>query len=186
MVVVDDGPAELVAVRVPGSVWTTAVGYPGFDLQVEGLMTGEWEMDRYEWERTYALSRVQPGRPFNLIHFFDAETTAFICWYVNFERPAVRHCDGRSYDTLDLMLDLVVLPTKETIWKDTDHWTWARASSVFSEHDMECVEAARAGIAADAEAGRGDFDGAWTTWSPYDTLSPPALPADWNRATPGA
>lgn len=181
MVVVDDGPEELVAVRVPGSIWTAAAGYPGFERQVEGLTTGEWEMDRYPWERTYALSRVRPGRPFNLIHFFDAETAAFICWYVNFERPALRHRDGRSYDTLDLMLDLVVLPTGETVWKDEDHWTWACGSGVFTEHDIASVEAVRAETAASAEAGRGDFDGAWTSWSPSDTLTPPTLPADWHR-----
>ncbi|MGQ0433129.1 MAG: DUF402 domain-containing protein [Microthrixaceae bacterium] len=186
MVVVDDGPDELVAVRVPGSVWTAAAGYPGFERQVEGLTTGEWEMDQYPWERTYALSRVRPGRPYNLIQFLDAETAAFVCWYVNFERPALRHRDGRSYDTLDLMLDLVVLPTRKTIWKDTDHWTWACGSGVFTEHDIACVEAVRAEIAASAEAGQGDFDGTWTTWSPPDKLTPPTLPADWNRTTPGA
>lgn len=182
MLVVEDGPEELVAARVPGSVWMAAAGYPGFERQVTGLTTGEWQLQGYRWERTYALSRVRTGRPFNLIHFFDAITGSFSCWYVNFERPVLRHRDGRSYDTLDLMLDLLVLRTGEIIWKDTEHWDWARTSGVFTPEDIDSVERARTEIAADAQAGRGDFDGTWTGWTPSDHMSPPALPEDWHRA----
>jgi len=182
LVVLDDGPDELVAARGPGSSWTAAAGYPGFDRQIVGLTTGSWEMEEYQWERTYAVTRVRTGRPYNLIHLFDAETADFICWYVNFERPIRRHPDGRSYDTMDLMLDLVVLPTGDTIWKDVDHWAWAQTSGLFTTEDIASVEAVRAEVEADAAASRRDFDGRWTTWEPGESICAPALPADWSRA----
>jgi predicted RNA-binding protein associated with RNAse of E/G family len=94
----------------------------------------------------------------------------------------VRHPDGRSYDTLDLMLDLVVLSTGEVMWKDTDHWAWAATSGVFTQKEVASVEAVREELVADAELGSGDFDGTWTNWSPSSSIPAPGLPTDWDRA----
>jgi len=186
-VVVDDGPDELVAARLPGTPFKIAEGYggSGFDRLARGFLTGDWVLEDHRWQHTVALARVRPGRWFNLIHFLDGRTQDFLCWYVNFERPAARHPGGGLYDTLDLMLDLVVLPDGSTAWKDADHWDWAIANRIFDDGDVAAVEDVRHAVAADAEAGRPPFDGSWTDWRP-DGLIAPALPAGWDDGTPAA
>ena len=181
LVVVDDGPDELVAARLPGSEWIGAAGYPGHHREQSGFTTGEWELERYRWSATWALWRCQPDRHFNVYDLHDADTDDLICWYVNFERPMRRHDDGLVYDTLDLMLDLVVLPDRSTIWKDEDHWAWALEANVFGPSDVAAVETVRAEVEADARAGRGSFDSRWIDWRP-DGLVAPDLPTDWNRS----
>jgi len=180
LVVVDDSPDELVAVRMPGSEWIGAAGYPGHERVQTAFTTGSWDLERYRWSATWGLLHVRHDRHFNVIDLHDAATGDLSCWYVNFERPAKRHDDGRAYDTLDLMLDLVVLADRSTLWKDEDHWAWARASGVFEPADVATVESVRAEVEADARAGRGAFTDDWLDWRP-DGVAAPDLPADWDR-----
>jgi hypothetical protein len=180
LVVVDDSPDELVAVRLPGSEWIGAAGYPGHEREQSGFTTGQWELERYRWSATWALFRLQPHRHYNVIELHDPSSHELHCWYVNFERPIRRHDDGRTYDTLDLMLDLVVLPDRTTIWKDEDHWAWARSAGVFDAADVDEVESIRAEVQADARAGRDSFDTTWLDWRP-DGLVAPDLSAGWDR-----
>src|SRR5262245_207062 len=126
--VVHAGAREVIAAQVPGSETRRIT------LELDGLrmtelrriyIDGEWTVDAYPWNSTVALHRVASGRPYNLVQFHDPESFAFLCWYVNFERPI--EWRPRGYDTLDYLLDLVVLPDRTFQWKDVDEWEWALA-----------------------------------------------------------
>lgn len=147
-------------------------GYPGFARQQEGFSTGDWALVPYTWRDTYALNRARPDRHHTVIHLFDAASRDLICWYVNFERPHVRRDGPASYDTLDLMLDLVVFPDHAVMWKDEEHWAWAVDAAIFDPSDVDAVERSREAIEATPERGSATSTAAGTTGDPAPSTYP--------------
>jgi predicted RNA-binding protein associated with RNAse of E/G family len=98
----------------------------------------------------------------------------FLGWYVNFQRPLVRTRMG--YDSMDLVVDLVVAPSYEWQWKDNEDFEAAIERGILDE-------ALRGPIALEAERvlhllerREGPFDPEWTTWRPPNHWATPKLP----------
>lgn len=178
--VLDDSGDELVTLGVPGSPTYAPRNEHRMSEVRHSFRSGEWELEARTWKQFIAVVRHRPGRHFNVMHLFEPETGEFLSWYVNFERPIVRHDDGLVIDTHGLWLNLIVLPDGKAFWKDTDHWTWASEAGLFPPVEVARVEQLRQELLADAAAGRGPFDGTWTEWSPID-LDPLHLPDYWDR-----
>jgi predicted RNA-binding protein associated with RNAse of E/G family len=179
LVLSDDGH-ELVTLGIPGTTGRVARAEDGIASVRHAFASGEWQLEPKRWHRFVAVSRHQPDRHYNLTHLFDAESGEFLSWYVNFERPIARHDDGLVIDTLSYWLNLIVLPTGKTFWKDTDHWNWAVAECLYSPSEVIAVERLRDQLVAAAGRGTGPFDGSWTEWSPI-ALDPLGLPDYWDR-----
>ena len=176
----DDGPDELVTLTIPGTQCHVPDTKHDMEQVRKSFETGEWKLEESTWKRFIGVCRQRPGRYFNVVHLFDPSSGEFLCWYINFERPIVRHDDGLVVDTLNLWLDLIVLPDGKTFWKDTDHWNWASDNQLFSPGEVQRVESLREELVAQATAGDGPFDGTWTEWAPID-LDPLTLPSYWDR-----
>jgi predicted RNA-binding protein associated with RNAse of E/G family len=175
--VVDDAD-ELVAERVPGAETLHAAGASRHPA-ASGFDAGTWQLALDVWRDTVALHRAIPNRWYGVTHFHDPADGSFLCWYVNFERPMVRHRTAALYDTLDLCLDLIVMPDGAPIWKDEDHWAWAIDAGVFTDEAVASVEACRDDLLAAAAARTHPFDDRWLDWRPDPHDEPAQLPDGW-------
>jgi predicted RNA-binding protein associated with RNAse of E/G family len=178
--VLDDSSDELVTLGVPGTPAKVPSNKHEMAAVRQSFESGVWELEDKVWKQFIAVVRNRPGRYFNVMHLFDPSTGEFLSWYVNFERPIVRHDDGLVVDTLNLWLDLIVLPDGKTFWKNTDHWNWASENGLFSSSEVSTVERLREELLAHAAAGSGPFNGSWTEWAPIH-LEPLTLPDYWDR-----
>jgi predicted RNA-binding protein associated with RNAse of E/G family len=180
--VLADEDDEVVALTVPGTTCRAPRYQHDMQQARDAFAKGRWELESFTWDRFVAVSRHRSDRYFNVTHLFDPTSGEFLCWYVNFERPLVRHDDGLVIDTLSLWLDLIVLPGGKTFWKDTDHWNWACEHRLFPDAEIQQVERVREELVDAVAAGVGPFDGTWTEWAPIE-LEPLALPEYWDRPT---
>ena len=178
--VLSDGDDELVTLGVPGTPAYVPRNKHEMAAVRQSFESGAWELEQRTWKQFIAVVRNRPGRYFNVMHLFEPTTGEFLSWYVNFERPIVRHDDGLVVDTLSLWLDLIVLPDGKTFWKDTDHWEWASQNGLFPRAEVTKVEQLREELLEQAATRQGPFDGTWTEWAPID-LDPITLPDYWDR-----
>ncbi|MER7690805.1 DUF402 domain-containing protein [Streptomyces sp. NPDC097610] len=108
-----------------------------------------------------------PGAWFSVNAFYvpHGEGRRLRNWYVNFEHPTTRTTGG--FDTLDLVVDLVIDPDLTTIeWKDVDEYAHARRLGIVSDTEHQAVELARTQVLALLEDRAGPFAQAdrWTAW----------------------
>ena len=109
---------------------------------------------------------------------WSAETSEFLCWYIDFRVPLVH--SGDSLNTRDLQLDIVVSPDGSWHWKDEDHYQSSIDIGFISEEERAAVDASRDSAVADIEAKRFPFDDSLIDLTlPLDA---PSLPPTW--ATP--
>jgi hypothetical protein len=101
----------------------------------------------------------------------------FVHWYVNFQLPAGRW--ERGYDSLDLVLDLVVAPDWTWGWKDRAHFDDALARGIFDRSVADAIDAEAERVAQDITARRGCFDESWPRWTPPPGWDAPVLPPDF-------
>jgi hypothetical protein len=136
---------------------------------LKSLVTGEFELGDWVWRRNSFVTDVVDDRWFTVTRIFG-EGGDFACWYVNFERPPVwRGADDgvAGWDTLDLVLDLVVEPGGGWSWKDEDEYAHCRRLGLVSESEHVAVGRAREQAVALVEAGSGVFaEDPRRTWLP--------------------
>ena len=109
-------------------------------------------------------------------------------WYVNLQAPVRRSPTG--FDTMDQVLDLVVLPDLTTWWwKDEDELDLAVELGVFTREEAGAIRAEGERVAALIDSGTPPFDPAWADWTPDPAWGRPELPDGWRspdgRGTPG-
>lgn len=111
----------------------------------------------------------------------------FAHWYVNFQLPMQRW--ARGYDTLDLVLDIVVAPNGSWKWKDVQPFQAAIQRGIFDPSVEEAVKAEAERVEREVAARTGPFSPAWAEWVAPEGWSSPQLPADFAEAAatpPGA
>jgi predicted RNA-binding protein associated with RNAse of E/G family len=180
LVVLDQGQA-LVDWSPPGTVgvYASSRHYPGR----EHLPRNERKMLTLEtcrWLYTSVASEMGG------LNFVDEEhpscTTLgwsaegrFLGWYVNFQRPIVRTEIG--YDSMDLVVDLVVAPSYDWHWKDEAEFERAIRRGIVDEGQRRLVEVEAERVLHLIEQREGPFGAEWTTWGPPDDWEVPKLPA---------
>ncbi|MEM7274261.1 MAG: DUF402 domain-containing protein [Actinomycetota bacterium] len=103
---------------------------------------------------------------------FDAEGH-FVGYYVNFQTPVRR--SGRGFDTVDLVLDLVVAPDGTTRVKDADDLARAVADGHIDRTVADLIRNEMTRLRRDFASGKIPLDAdAWTGWQ---------APADWEVPT---
>ena len=94
-------------------------------------------------------------------------------WYVNLQRPFRRTALG--FETMDLVLDLVVDPDGSWRWKDEDELaTWV-ARGVFEPELAERIRAEGESVLA-----RAPWPTGWEKWRPDPAWELPELPDGWD------
>jgi hypothetical protein len=142
---------------------------------IPNLAAGTWELDRWRWQDTTVVSRVEAGEYFSVHRFLRDGAPA--PWYVNFERPNRRSAIG--IDTFDLLLDLVVAPDLTSWkWKDEDEYAQGRKLGLIDEATNAEVARAKDKVMALVTAANGPFAEDWSTFTQNPTWPDPALPAN--------
>jgi hypothetical protein len=99
-------------------------------------------------------------------------------WYVNLQRPFRRTALG--FETMDLVLDLIVDPDRSWRWKDEDELeTWV-ARGVCEPQLAERIRAEGLEVAGRAERDEPPFSEPWPDWRPDPGWELPMLPDGWD------
>ena len=139
-------------------------------------LSGEWVFRDAEWDvDTLVLLRedawhavwvswLRDGRPYG--------------WYVNLQRPISR--TTRGFETMDLVLDLIIDPDRTWRWKDEDELeTWVERGVCVPELAQR-LRAEGLEVAARAERDEPPFSEPWHEWRPDPSWELPELPEGWN------
>jgi hypothetical protein len=95
--------------------------------------------------------------------------------YINFQRPIV-HTEA-GYDSMDLVVDLVVTPSRDWHWKDEADFDTAVRRGIVDVGDRRLVELEAERVVHLIEEREGPFGQEWTTWRPPGDWEIPKLPA---------
>jgi len=123
------------------------------------------------WEDSSVLRVLPLDAAYSVLHFWDTAGT-FGCWYVNFERPKTRHAFG--VETVDLVLDLVILPDGSHYWKDEDEVGPAIDAGWVTESEAAGARVAGEQILANFDRWLDDL-GDWRSFKADPTWSTPGL-----------
>jgi hypothetical protein len=100
-------------------------------------------------------------------------------WYVNLQRPLLRTALG--FETMDLVLDLIVDPDRTWRWKDEDELeTWV-ARGVCTPELAARIRAEGLEVAGRAERNEPPFCESWPEWRPDLEWTLPELPEGWDE-----
>lgn len=158
---------------------TKAPARSSIDDLFRRLAEDDFEVVDSTWKHTHAVEIIRPERWHSVWPMWSEGTWEFLCWYVNFQRPAQRTRFG--WDTSDLALDIVVLPDRSWHWKDEDHFQILKDLGVMSDAEAESVLRDADIVIADVERGAFPFDADWSAWRPDPGWGTPLLPADWDE-----
>jgi protein associated with RNAse G/E len=125
------------------------------------------------------LILLQPGKPYSIIYFWREATDQFLCYYVNFELPFRR--SNLGFDTFDLELDIVIKPTYEWSWKDTDEFNNGIQQGILSKEWIDQIDCAKPEVFEKIEKRQYPFDGKWLDWKPDPKWLPSKLPKNWDK-----
>lgn len=121
------------------------------------------------------LRVMPPDVPYQVVHFWRPDG-AFAGWYVNFERPRVRH--GACIDSVDWHLDLWIGADRKPVWKDEDEADAAVDAGRLRAEDLHTAR--KAGEAIIDELGTWPAPiGDWRSFRPEPTWRTPRLPTTW-------
>jgi hypothetical protein len=181
-VVRDDG--DFVALWFPrGARWkapTTPPGLPREKDRGERLATcalrGEWAFRDAVWDvDTLVLVREGDWHAVWVSWLPDARPYG---WYVNLQRPIRR--TERGFETMDLVLDLIVDLDRSWRWKDEEELeTWVERG-VCERKLAERIRREGLEVARRAERDEPPFSEEWHAWRPDPAWEVPALPEGWD------
>ena len=100
-------------------------------------------------------------------------------WYVNLQKPFRR--TARGFETMDLMLDVIVEIDRSWWWKDEDELETFVARAVFDRSLAERVREEGLRVARRAERNEPPFSEPWPQWRPDPSWGTPELPPAWNE-----
>ena len=190
-IVVDDAEELTVLWVPPGApVWAPAVPGQGRRYRtalLRSLLEPVGSLAEREWFGGGALHLIRS----EVAHAIVAMWTAageLAGWYVNLQAPVRRSPTG--FDTMDQVLDLVVLPDLTTWWwKDEDELELAVELGVFTREEAGAIRSEGERVAALIDSGTPPFDPAWADWTPDPAWGRPELPDGWQspdrRGNPG-
>ncbi len=150
---------------------------PADERQLVSLESRAW-LYRAVPARGSSLTFARDGSWASIAVTWRSEGT-FLHWYVNFQQPMKRTPDG--YDTLDLVVDLVVAPDWSAAWKDRRAFDTAIERGIFDTSVADAIEAEATSIEELITQRAGPFDAKWTSWRPPTGWDVPTLPDNFRR-----
>ena len=178
MRVVADSPGRTVLYLAPDTAFRGARTPAG--TKVRDLSS--WVSTDLVWAGGSLIRLIEPGA----WHCVDVEFDAageFIGWYVNLQQPVRRagsRFDTVRFDTVDLVLDLVVDPARSWRLKDEDDFQRAITDGHINAETGNRVRAeAERMIGVLAADGSPFCESEWLGWRPPADWTIPPLPADW-------
>lgn len=166
---------DLLALYVPEG---TPFGFPAGSWPWEG---GHPWSGRQEpcWHGHGVLTLHRPGCRHSVWVFWDGPERDFLGWYVNLQEPVER--TARGVDTCEHELDLWVAPDGRWRYKDDELLDGWVDRGRWTADEVAGIRAEGARVAADLDAGRRWWSGAWTRWKPDPSWTAAALPPGWDE-----
>lgn len=119
------------------------------------------------------MLRVVPLKErWQVLHFWDSQTGAFLGWYVNLESAKTRR--SSSIDAVDWHLDLLISPDLVVTWKDEDEAAAAAGTPYLRLEDLRSARETGEAIASDPQRIL-DQIGDWRSFEPSPDWKPLAL-----------
>lgn len=147
---------------------------------IELLIHADWVHVDHVWE----VSSLWVLRPeeWHAVWVSWLPTGDHLGWYINLQRPFTRTAIG--FESMDLMLDVVVYPDGTWRWKDADEF-----EQIVHRQILDSGAARRIRDEADTAlrrlaAGHEPFTPEWTHWRPEPSWSVPELSPGWDDASP--
>jgi hypothetical protein len=138
---------------------------------------GDWVFVDAVWEvSTLALMREGDWHALWISWLDDGQQWG---WYVNLQQPYRRTELG--FETMDLMLDVVVELDRSWWWKDEDELQTFVERGVFDHSLAQRVREEGLRVARRAERNEPPFNEPWHDWRPPSSWSIPKLPPHWSR-----
>lgn len=180
MRVVADDDGGLLLWHPVGSDWARLVDADGntqHELPVDRMR--DPRLKPMTWEGYDILVLMPPDAAYSVWWFFS--DGLFVGWYVNLEDPYVRRPDG--VDSVDLVLDIRVLPDRSWSWKDEDEFAELTGHPLyFDASKAAAVRAEGESVVRLVEAGAFPFDGTYADFRPDPSWSALRLPEGWDDA----
>jgi Protein of unknown function (DUF402) len=182
-VVRDDG--DLVALSFPrGTQWKAPTSDPARpwnsdrgERLAECAALGDWVFRDAEWD-VDTLSLMRRG-DWHAVWVSWLPSGEHWGWYVNFQEPFRR--SRRGFETMDLMLDLIVDADRTWRWKDEDELATFLERGVLDSALCDRIRAEGLRVAARAERNEPPFCDPWPEWRPDPAWEKPELPGGWER-----
>lgn len=176
MRVISDAPARTVLYQAPDTAFRGARTRTG--MKVRDRSEGWVSMDLI-WAGGSLIRIVEPCAWQSVDVEFDAAGN-FSGWYVNFQEPVRRTALG--FDTVDLVLDLMVAADGTWSLKDEEDFEHAASTGQLQHHTADQVRVAAARMISVVEDGGPPFsEKHWLTWRPPPHWTVPGLPVNWAR-----
>jgi hypothetical protein len=143
----------------------------------ECAASGDWVFRDGEWDAsTLVLMREGDWHAVWVSWLADGSHWG---WYVNLQKPYRRTALG--FETMDLMLDVIVDPDRTWRWKDEDELAVFVERGVFEPAIADRIRIEGLSVARRAERNEPPFDEPWPEWRPDPSWALPRLPPGWNE-----
>lgn len=175
MHVVSDTADVVVGWTTPGteiSYWSTADGADPRTIPLSSRFSGRLTTARRTWTGGAMLRVVPLKERWQVLHFWDSQTGAFLGWYVNLESAKTRR--SSSIDAVDWHLDLLISPDLVVTWKDEDEAAAAAGTPYLRLEDLRSARETGEAIASDPQRIL-DQIGDWRSFEPSPDWKPLAL-----------
>ena len=126
------------------------------------IASNEWSLTAGTWQHTHVLTIKDPSKYYSIQYFWDAESSEFLFYYINFDLPYTKTSSG--FSTLDLDLDLIVYSNGSFEWKDEVDYKNAAHDGFIKEDWYTSIELAREEVISLVESMSEPLDGHWLNW----------------------
>lgn len=180
--VVEDSFDRLVAWCPRGTVRKVPITPPTRDKaptraeRVTALLDrGDWLLEDREWDVS-TLWLVEPDRWHAVLVSWLPDGKHW-GWYVNFQEPIRR--TERGFQSMDLMLDILVDPDLSWRWKDEDELDAVIKAGLYDESIVNAVRTDAREVVQRIESNDRPFNEPWPRWRPAHEWGLPMLPHGW-------
>ncbi|KAA1421179.1 DUF402 domain-containing protein [Nocardioides humilatus] len=166
MTVVRDDAELLATWLTVGTLGRVAIRADGRELRADPatVFTAPRKMVDRAFFAHHTLRLHEPGRPWSVLVFFDADTGDFVGWYCNIEDPHTRDESG-TY-TRDHVLDIWVDPDRTFHRKDEDELELAVEQGRYTAEEAAAITAVADEIEEVIKAWGPPFCDGWENYRP--------------------
>jgi Protein of unknown function (DUF402) len=129
------------------------------------------------WHGHGVLTLQRPEEAHAVWVFWEGQRREFRGWYVNVQEPFRRSRHG--FDTQDLELDIWIPVDGQWQWKDDELLDQRVREGRLTAGQAAAARAEGRRVAAELDAGRRWWDGAWAGWQPDPAWPAPDFSPNW-------
>lgn len=142
---------------------------------MDSLSRCDWELKTVEWN--VSTLWFMPSQSWYSVSLSWDIHGKHLGWYVNFQEPF--HRTKLGFQTMDLMLDIVVQPDRKWELKDEEEFNELVGRSLIDPEAARRVRGEAAAVMRNIDTGIAPFDEEWVKWRPNPSWPTPDLTPGW-------